>query len=134
MQGNFEIVNQKAVSDEFKKLAKEYPERAMNALYGFAIDVRSYVINKIKAEKHIITGRLWQSIHWQGKRKQQRRSYNWLGGSGSRDLAVVPSPEEVYVGTNVEYADDVIKGQRYTSDALLEAVNNIDFNKHINDI
>lgn len=132
MSNNFYISNKSAVTREFKLMAKNYPSKALNALQGFAMDVRDYVSMTIKEQKHIVTGRLWQSIHWQSKNNSYKQEYRWKGGSGNRTIAAAPAADEIIVGTNVEYADDVISGKDYTSELLEEAIDSEDLQKHIN--
>ena len=150
MPSEFYITNKAEVNKSFSRLLANYPKLTKDAMIAYSMDVVNYVKGKIKGDSHIITGRLRRSIHWMASNKQMAgskqiswssgskevngKTVSWKGGTASRELAAVPKENEIFVGTNVNYADYVVRNmpEGYTTHALSQGIKNVDIQKSIN--
>ena len=99
------------------RLTNEETQKAVKV----AIDRTAYAVEtdakkKLKSDKHIITGRLFSSIHAEAKEGQ---SYDYIDNNGKSFNGSLEEPfdqkNEAIAGTNVVYAPFIEFGTKYFS-------------------
>ena len=119
------------LNKKFRVLRYLYPEEFFKALVAILFDIKLIAQKKLKADKHIVTSRLRNSIYVKtpkqvfAKRSTNSLSYSFDGGSGNRDLDVRLDGAEGAVGTNVVYAKKIEDLDSY----LEYAVNSVNMEK-----
>jgi len=106
-------ISERNLNKRFKVLSKAYPEEMFKAIVAILFDIKLIAQKKIKADGHIVTSRLRNSLFVKtpkqryAKRATNSLSYSFDGGSGNRDLDVRLDGAEGAVGTNVVYAKKI---------------------------
>ena len=118
-------------------LGKHYPEETFKAIVKTLFDIKTIAQRKIKADKHIVTARLINSIFVKTpKQKFARRMGNngvysdWLGHSFNADFNVNLGKFDGAVGTNVVYAKKIEKLDSY----MQHAAETVDINKRLREV
>ena len=112
-------ISEKNLKRRFKVLSKAYPDEMFRAIVEILFDIKLIAQKKIKADKHIVTSRLRNSLFVKtprqkfAKRSTNSLSYTFDGGSSNRDLSVRVDGAEGAVGTNVIYAEKIEKLDSY---------------------
>lgn len=95
---------------QMKKLSKVAPETAFKGLVEMLFDIKELAQNKLKADKHIVTSRLRNSLFVKtlgqkyAKKANNTQSYTAQGKVYKSDFQVQLKKHEGAIGTNVEYA------------------------------
>src|SRR5690554_1303384 len=98
----------KNVLKDLQKLGESVAKKTKDNLHEAGINIESGAKEKITADGHVDTGRLRSSIHYESSTVNKAFRYSdENGNSYDGTLGVDPSEFEVYVGTNVEYADKI---------------------------
>jgi hypothetical protein len=129
-------VSFKKLNKRFKLMGKHYPEETYRAIVKILFDMKLIAQRKIKADKHIVTARLRNSLFVKtikqkfANRATNKKGYTFTGGSGDRDLNVKLRNDEGAFGTNVIY------GQKIEDlDSFIEyAVQTVDVNKRLREV
>ena len=137
----------KRLNKRFKLMGKAYPEETFRAIVKILFDIKLIAQKKIKADKHIVSSRLRNSIYVKtlkqkfAKKSTNSKVYSYPGGidkqgrkvpggSASRDLSVPLDGQSGAVGTNVLYGNKIEQ-----LDSFLEhAVKTVDVNKRFQEI
>ena len=133
---HIDLVSKRKLDKRFKVLGKHYPIETFKAIVKIAFDMKAMAQRKIKADKHIVTSRLRNSIYVKtkgqryAKRGTNTMAYSFDGGSDNRDLSVPVKTGEAVIGTNVLYAWKIEKLDSY----IKYASENVDMRKRIKDI
>lgn len=111
----------KSIKETFSQLnhlAKLAPKEAFKGLKSIAIEIVNNAQNKLKSDRHIITGRLRNSIttYFRGKKKDTYKDDD--GKTYSSKIALPLLESEVAAGTNVEYALDIEKKDSFLNHAI----------------
>lgn len=94
---------------QMKKLENLAPNEAFKGVVKLLFDIKLLAQNKLKADKHIVTSRLRNSLYVKtiGQKYAQRsnnsESYNAYGKTYKSDFQVQLKEHEGAIGTNVEY-------------------------------
>jgi len=129
-------VSFKRLNKRFKTLGKAYPEETFRAIVAILFDIKLIAQRKIKADGHIVTSRLRNSLFVKtlkqkfAKRSTNNKPYTFQGGAGSRDLNVQLDGQTGAVGTNVVYARKIEDLDSY----LEYAVKTVNVNKRFQEI
>lgn len=135
-------VSSRKLESKFKKMLEKYPEEMYKGVVAILFDIKLIAQKKLKADGHIVTSRLRNSLFVKTPRQKfANRSTNKMnysypggvdkqgrrvpGGSGSRDLRVRVRDNEGAVGTNVIYAAKIEKLDSY----LQHGVDTVDTDK-----
>ena len=117
-------ISEKQLSTKFKVLEFLYPEEIFRAIVTILFDIKLIAQKKLKADGHIVTARLRNSIYVKSPRQifanrsNNKTAYTYPGGtdkqgrkqpggSGNRDLNTSLRGAEAAVGTNVVYARNI---------------------------
>lgn len=106
-------ISERKLKKSFKTLSKAYPEEMFRAIVAILFDIKLIAQKKIKADGHIVTSRLRNSIFVKtikqkfAKKSTNSMAYSFSGGSANRDLSVNLRTNEGAVGTNVVYAQKI---------------------------
>ena len=129
-------VSFKRLNKRFKLMEKHYPEETFKAVVAILFDMKLIAQRKIKADKHIVTSRLRNSLFVQtirqkfANRSTNSVNYTFTGGSGNRQLPVNLDKFEGAIGTNVEYAQKI-----EDLDSFIEhAAKTVDVNKRLREV
>ena len=122
------------LDDRMEFVSKYYPKEVYRMLVSILFDIKLLAQKKIKKDKHIVTGRLRNSIYVKTKNQQfakrasNRKIYSDnIGNAFDADLNVYLRDFEGAVGTNVEYAKYI-----EDMDSFLEfALKNVDREKRV---
>lgn len=115
VQISIDPISHKKLNKRFKTLSKAYPNEMYQAIVAILFDMKLIAQKKIKADGHIVTSRLRNSLFVQTpKQKYANRvtnkiSYTFQGGSGIRKMRIRLREGEAAFGTNVEYAKYIEK-------------------------
>ena len=93
---------------DLQKYGESQAKKTKDNLHEAGINIESASKNKITEDGHVDTGRLRSSIHYESS--TVNRNYRYSDNEGNSfdgSLGVNPSEFEVYVGTNVVYADKI---------------------------
>ena len=93
---------------DLQKYGDSQAKKTKDNLHEAGINIESASKNKITEDGHVDTGRLRSSIHYESS--TVNRNYRYSDNEGNSfdgSLGVNPSEFEVYVGTNVVYADKI---------------------------
>jgi len=94
---------------ELPKKEQKEVER-INGKYG--IKAQTIAKQKLRADEHIVVSRLRNSVHWFTKNKNKNFRYaDSEGNSFNGRLKVKAKTNELILGTNVLYAEDIEKGR-----------------------
>ena len=93
---------------DLEKFGSDQHKKTKDNLHEAGINIESASKNKITADGHVDTGRLRSSIHYESSTVNRNFRYSDdKGESFDGSLGVNPDELEVYVGTNVQYADKI---------------------------
>ena len=93
---------------DLQKYGSDQAKKTKDNLHEAGINIESASKNKITDDGHVDTGRLRSSIHYESSTVNRNYRYSDnQGNSFDGSLGVNPDELEVYVGTNVEYADKI---------------------------
>ncbi len=126
----------KRLNKRFKLMGKAYPEETFRAIVAILFDMKLIAQRKIKADGHIVTSRLRNSLFVKtlkqkfAKRSTNKKPYTFQGGAANRDLSVVLDNQSGAVGTNVVYAKKIEDLDSY----LEYAAKTVDVNKRFREI
>lgn len=130
-------ISARKLEKRFKILSTAYPEETFRAIIKILFDIKLLAQKKIKADGHIVTSRLRNSIFVKtpkqkfANRSGNKRTYNDNeGNSFDADLNVKLRGAEGAVGTNVIYARKIEDLDSY----LGYAVNAVDMAKRFREI
>jgi len=93
---------------DLEKYGDDQRQKTKDNLHEAGINIESASKQKITSDEHIDTGRLRSSIHYESS--TVNRSFRYSddkGNSFDGNLGVRIGELEVYVGTNVEYAEKI---------------------------
>ena len=93
---------------DLQKYGDSQAKKTKDNLHEAGINIESASKNKITEDGHVDTGRLRSSIHYE--RSTVNRNFRYSDNEGNSfdgSLGVNPDEFEVYVGTNVVYADKI---------------------------
>lgn len=115
MKGQIEIDRSSfdALNKNFDDIKKKIPLASYHALVAFLFNAKSLAQNRLKANKHIVTSRLRNSIYVKShaKRQDNKQYSDRKGRTYSADLETVAlKDQEAAIGTNVEYAAAIERG------------------------
>jgi phage gpG-like protein len=113
MNLSVEIRGTKLLQKEIREKGDEIKKAVKTAVDLTAYAVETSAKKKLKSDGHIITGRLWSSIHPELK---EGDAYNYTDNNGkSHDgsLGEQIADDEAIVGTNVEYGPYIEYGTKY---------------------
>jgi hypothetical protein len=129
-------VSFKKLNKRFKLMSKHYPEETYRAIVKILFDMKLIAQRKIKADRHIVTARLRNSLFVKtvkqkfANRATNKKGYTFTGGSGDRDLNVNLRKFDGAFGTNVGYA-----GKIEELDSFIEyAAATVDVNKRLKEV
>lgn len=98
----------KNVLKDLQKLGDKVAKSTKDNLHKAGINIESEAKLDLRKNNHIVTGRLWSSVHFESSTVNKAFTYSDNeGNSFDGALGVDPGEFEVYVGTNVEYADKI---------------------------
>lgn len=99
-------------------LSKIAPKTAFKGLKSIALEIVNKAQDKLKADRHIVTARLRNSIttYFKGKKKDTYKDDE--GRTYSSKIALPLLDTEVAAGTNVEYALDIEKKDSFLNYAI----------------
>jgi hypothetical protein len=126
----------KRLNKRFKLMGKAYPEETFRAIVKILFDIKLIAQRKIKADGHIVTSRLRNSLFVKtlkqkfAKQSTNKKVYTFEGGSANRDLSVALDSQSGAAGTNVLYAQKIEDLDSY----LEHAVKTVDVNKRFQEI
>ena len=130
-------ISAKRLNKRFKKLSTAYPEETFRAIVKILFDIKLIAQKKIKADGHIVTSRLRNSLFVKtpnqkfAKRSTNKKTYNDNDGkSFDGDLNINLRGAEGAVGTNVVYARKIEKLDSY----LGYAAKTVNVNKRLQEI
>ena len=93
---------------DLEKYGEDQAKKTKDNLHKAGINIESASKEKITSDGHIDTGRLRSSIHYESSTVNRAFRYSDnQGNSFNGSLGVRPDKLEVYVGTNVEYAEKI---------------------------
>ncbi len=95
---------------DLTKYGQEQEQKTKDNLHESGLKIESDAKMDITRNSHVDTGRLRSSVHMESN--QINRNYTYsdnAGNSFNGSLGVNPDELEVYVGTNVEYAESIRK-------------------------
>lgn len=93
---------------ELKKYGNDQAQKTKDNLHEAGLNIESEAKNEITRFNHVDTGRLRSSIHYESSTVNRNYRYSdEKGNTYDGTLGVSPSELEVYVGTNVEYANKI---------------------------
>jgi hypothetical protein len=97
-----------SLTKKLLKYGEDQSKKLKDNLNEAGINIESGAKEKITSDGHIDTGRLRSSIHYESSTVNNSFRYSDDGGNSfDGSLGVDPSEFEVYVGTNVDYAESV---------------------------
>ena len=129
-------ISHKKLNKRFRLMDKHYPAETFRAIVAILFDMKLIAQRKIKADGHIVTSRLRNSIFVKTVKQQfanrstNKRGYSFQGGTGNRDLSVNLKNQQGAVGTNVIYGNKIEKLDSY----LEHAAKTVDVNKRFREI
>ena len=95
---------------DLQKYGESQAKKTKDNLHEAGINIESASKNKITEDGHVDTGRLRSSIHYESSTVNRNFRYSDnQGNSFNGDLGVSIDDLEVYVGTNVVYANKIRK-------------------------
>lgn len=98
------------VLKDLQKLGDKVAKSTKDNLHEAGINIESASKKKITSDDHVDTGRLRSSIHYESSTVNKAFKYtDDNGNSFSGSLNVSPDDLEVFVGTNVDYAENIRK-------------------------
>ena len=93
---------------DLQKYGERQAKKTKDNLHEAGINIESEAKNEITRFNHVDTGRLRSSIHYESSTVNRNFRYSDNeGNSFDGSLGVNPDEFEVYVGTNVVYADKI---------------------------
>lgn len=93
---------------DLQKYGKEQHQKTKDNLHEAGINIESEAKKTITLDGHVDTARLRNSIHYESNTVNRAFRYSDdKGNTFSGSLGVRPDELEVYVGTNVEYAEKI---------------------------
>lgn len=126
----------KRLNKRFNLLGKAYPEETFRAIVAILFDIKLIAQRKIKADGHIVTSRLRNSLFVKtlkqkfAKRSTNNKPYTFQGGTSNRDLSVQLDGQTGAVGTNVVYGRKIEDLDSY----LEHGVKTVNVNKRFQEI
>lgn len=129
-------ISHKTLNKRFKLMDKHYPAETFRAIVAILFDMKLIAQRKIKADGHIVTSRLRNSIFVKTPKQEfankatNKRGYSFQGGTGNRDLRVSLNKQQGAVGTNVVYGDKIEKLDSY----LKHAAKTVNIKKRLQEI
>jgi len=105
---------EKLIAD-FEKYGQDSKKAIKKAVDRTALAVETDAKKKLKADGHIITGRLFASIHSETKQGQTYSYEDNKGENYNGSLNETIGETEAVTGTNVEYAPFIEFGTKYIS-------------------
>lgn len=100
----------KSLLKDLEKYGESQHKKTKDNLHESGINIESASKNRITADEHVDTGRLRSSIHYESSTVNNNFRYSDdEGNSFDGSLGVNPDELEVYVGTNVQYANKIRK-------------------------
>ena len=101
---------QRKLFDNLDMVKINIPQITYNAIVAYLFNAKMNAQNKIKADNHIVTSRLRNSIYVQSHSKtlQDKEGYKDNEGNAFNARLRIPLAEnEAAMGTNVEYAEKI---------------------------
>ena len=93
---------------DLNKYGEAQEQKTKDNLHESGLKIESDAKMDLTENSHVDTGRLRSSVHWESN--TINRNYTNSDNSGNSfngSLGVNPDKLEIYVGTNVEYADKI---------------------------
>ncbi len=98
----------KSLLKDLEKYGDDQRKKTKDNLHEAGINIESASKNRITADEHVDTGRLRSSIHYESSSVNNNFRYSDdEGNSFDGSLGINPDELEVYVGTNVDYAEKI---------------------------
>ena len=110
---------------ELTKEQKTMTEQVTDGMIDLAYDIDRDAKQKITDDEHIVTGRLWASIHVEHERLKNYKYSDNEGNTYNGSLGLQVDIGEVYVGTNVEYGDKIENKDSFLRDSWNKNIGNL---------
>ena len=120
MKVSIEIVGMEKLLKDMENMKGDIGKAVKKGIDRTANEISKDASKKLKADGHIITGRLFASIHPEYKKGENFGYTDKDGKSFDGSLGVPIAKDEAVAGTNVKYAPFIELGTKYiTADSFL---------------
>ena len=107
------VIGQKATIKSIKYLAGAIKVKANKELLAIGLDIETDAKEKITEDHHVDTGRLRASLHTENPKTSTNQYSDGTGRSFKGKLSETPKDNQVFIGTNVKYAQFIERRDSY---------------------